>query len=397
MSTLAVIPARGGSKGIPRKNLRLLAGKPLIAHAIGQALSARFVNRVIVSTDDIEIAEVSEKHGAQVVVRPAEISGDAATSESALLHALNHVRRTEGYEPDLLVFLQCTSPLTLAEDIDGTISKMLAENADTALAVAPFHYFIWRTDAREGAVGVNHDRRTRLLRQQRGDQFLETGAVYVMRVPGFRAAKHRFFGKTALYVVPSERCLEIDEQRDFLLAETLLREREKGALRAALPQRVAGLVLDFDGVFTDNRAVVFQDGREAVVCSRSDGWGLAMLKKAGVPVLVLSAERNPVVQARCDKLAIPCLQGVADKLSALRAWFKERDINASEVIYVGNDVNDLACLQAVGCGVVVCDAHPEAKAAARVVLSAPGGHGAIRELADLILERMKGRGDGTVS
>jgi YrbI family 3-deoxy-D-manno-octulosonate 8-phosphate phosphatase len=395
METLVVIPARGGSKGIPRKNVRMFAGKPLIVYTIEQALAARLVNRVVVSTDDPEIAEVSGKHGAHVIQRPAEISGDTATSEAALLHALEHLKQTEGYEPDLLVFLQCTSPLTLAEDIDGTVRMMLDENADSALSVTPFHYFLWRHDARDGAIGINHDKKVRLLRQQREDQFLETGAVYAMRVPGFLKARHRYFGRTVMHITPPERCHEIDEPRDLLVAEVLVRERGKESKLKSLPDRVGALVLDFDGVFTDNRVMVFQDGREAVVCSRSDGWGLAELRKAGLPILVLSTEQNPVVQARCDKLGIPCLHGVAAKLSALRVWLKERSVNVSDVVYVGNDVNDLACLQAVGCAVVVSDAHPEAKAAARIILSALGGHGAIRELADLIRQKIQDQGPRT--
>lgn len=393
---LVVIPARGGSKSVPRKNVRLLAGKPLIAHTIEQALAARLVNRVAVSTDDPEIAGVSEKYGARVIRRPADISGDTATSEAALLHALDHLKQTEGHEPDLLVFLQCTSPLMLAEDIDGTIRTMLEENADTALSVTPYHYFLWHRDTQEGAIGINHDKQVRFLRQQQDDQFLETGAIYVMRVPGFLAAKHRFFGKTALHVMPRERCLEIDEPVDLLIAETRMREREKGRLRKALPSRVEGLVLDFDGVFTDNSVVVSQDGTESVVCDRSDGWGLAELRKMGLPILVLSAEKNPVVKARCDKLGIPCQHGIEDKLSALKTWLEEYRIDASNVVYVGNDANDIGCLMAVGCGVVVNNAQPDAKSAARIVLSAPGGHGAVRELTDLILERMKGRSNDSV-
>jgi N-acylneuraminate cytidylyltransferase len=136
---LGVIPARGGSKGIPRKNLRLVAGEPLLGHIVREACRSLRLTRLAVSTDDDEIASVARRYGAEVILRPAEISGDTATSESALLHALEHLRATEQYEPDLLVFLQCTSPLTLAEDIDGTIDVLLATGADTALAVVPFH------------------------------------------------------------------------------------------------------------------------------------------------------------------------------------------------------------------------------------------------------------------
>lgn len=224
MKTLAIIPARGGSEGIPSKNVRLLAGKPLIAHTIGTAAQASSVNRVVVSTDDDEIATISRQWGAEVVSRPAEISTDTSSSEMALLHALEYLHEKEGYSPDLLVFLQCTSPLTLPEDIDGTVQVLFAQEADSSLAVTPFHYFLWRWDVNGDAIGVNHDKRVRPLRQERDLQYLETGAVYVMRTQGFKEAGHRFFGKTAMYVMPPERCLEIDEPIDLRIAEVLMTE-----------------------------------------------------------------------------------------------------------------------------------------------------------------------------
>jgi N-acylneuraminate cytidylyltransferase len=227
MKILTIIPARGGSKGIPRKNLQPLAGKPLLAYSIESALQTPSVTRVVVSTDDPEIASVAREYSAEVIQRPAEISGDTASSESALLHALDYLRQKEGYEPDLVVFLQCTSPLTSPEDIEGTIRALLDESADSALAVTPFHYFLWRRIEGGDAVGINHDKRYRPLRQEREPEFLETGAVYVLRTQGFRAARHRFFGKTALYVMPPERCLEIDEPVDLLVAEVLLHARQE--------------------------------------------------------------------------------------------------------------------------------------------------------------------------
>ncbi|MGA9347281.1 MAG: acylneuraminate cytidylyltransferase [Anaerolineae bacterium] len=391
---LAIIPARGGSKGIPRKNVRLLAGKPLIAHTIDHARQARNVERVVVSTDDIEIATTSERYGAEVIWRPAEISGATASSELALLHALEYLQQTEGYEPDLVVFLQCTSPLTLPEDIDGTVQALLDEKADSALAVTPFHYFLWRWDEHGDAVGINHDKRVRPLRQQREPQLLETGAVYVMRTGGFRKAKHRFFGKTAMYVMPPERCLEIDEPIDFMIAETLLQHRQQQMMLNALPDPISALVLDFDGVFTDNRVLVLDDGREAVFCNRSDGLGLARVRDLRIPVLVLSSEENPVVLARCRKLALECLHHVRDKRTALSEWLQERGLDAVHVVFVGNDVNDLPCMEFVGCSLAVSDAHSSVRAVASLVLSAPGGRGAIREICDLICERMAGGTNG---
>ena len=392
MECLAIIPARGGSKGIPRKNIRPLLGKPLIAYNIEQAQRARLVNRVVVSTDDAEIAATSRQYGAEVVWRPAEISGDSASSESALLHVLEHLRQAEGYKPDLLVFLQCTSPLTLAEDIDKTIQALLAAQADSALAAIPFHYFIWKSNESGDTLGVNHDKRVRLLRQEREPQYLETGAVYVMRVAGFLDAKHRFFGKTALHVMPAERRLEIDDPVDFEIAGVLIQEQAAQRRASRLPERIAALVLDFDGVFTDNKVLVFQDGREAVRADRSDGWGIGRLKKTGLPILILSTESNPVVKARADKLGLPVLQGIQEKWSALQVWLAERGIDPVEVVYVGNDDNDLPCMTRVGCAVAPADAYPAALQAAHLVLEHRGGRGAVREICDLILHRLNFNG-----
>lgn len=389
MQTLAIIPARGGSKSIPRKNVRFLAGKPLIAHTIEQARQAKLVNRVVVSTDDAEIAAVSQQYNAEIVWRPAEISGDTATSEAALLYTLSFLREQESYLPDILVFLQCTSPLTLAADMDASVWTLLESNADSALAVVPFHYFLWQPTASGEAIGINHDKRVRPLRQQRAPQYLETGAVYVMRTQGFLEAKHRFFGKTVMYVMPTERCLEIDEPVDFEIAEHRMRQQQQQRYVALLPQHIGALVLDFDGVFTDNKVWVLEDGREAVRCDRSDGLGLAKLKCLGLPILVLSSEKNLVVQARCDKLNLTCCHGIQDKLASLKAWLSEINVPLSEVVYVGNDMNDLACLQAVGCGIVVHDAYPDVRAAAKIILASPGGQGAIREVTELINQRLE--------
>jgi len=131
---LALIPARGGSKGIPHKNIRLLNGKPLIAYTIEQAQQTPAITRVVVSTDDAEIAGVAQKYGAEVVWRPAGLSGDTATSESALLHALDHLRDTEGYEPDLVVFLQATSPPPRYRRVRTRFSCIPASNLSAASA-----------------------------------------------------------------------------------------------------------------------------------------------------------------------------------------------------------------------------------------------------------------------
>jgi YrbI family 3-deoxy-D-manno-octulosonate 8-phosphate phosphatase len=388
-TTVAIIPARGGSKGVPRKNVRSLAGKPLLAHSVEQARQANSIGRILVSTDDPEIAAVAKEYGAEVVQRPVEISGDSATSESALLHALEYLRKRDGYNPDLLVFLQCTSPLTLSEDIEGAIHLLLEEDADTVLSVTPFHRFVWGYDGQGNAVGINHDKRFRVFRQDREPEYIENGAIYVMRVEGFLRARHRFFGKTVLYEMPPERSLEIDETLDFVLGETLLHHRLHLERLALLPNSIHALVLDFDGVFTDNRVIVFANGDEAVVAHKGDGLGLARFKRLKIPVLVLSSETNPVVEARCRKLRVEYQTGLQDKQAALQSWLAEKGLDRRFVVYVGNDMNDLECMQWVGCGAAVRDAHPSVLSAAKLVLRASGGAGAIQEVCDLIEQKLR--------
>lgn len=381
---LALIPARGGSKSLPRKNVLPLGGIPLIAHTIRAAQSASLVTRVAVSTEDTEIAEIAGRFGADVVDRPMELASDEASSESALLHALSHLDAAEGYRPDIVCFLQCTSPLTAAEDIDNVLAKLISAKADTALAVTRFHYFLWRLNADGNAVGVNHDKAARLRRQDREAEFLETGAVYAMDANGFRQARHRFFGRTVVHEMPAARVLEIDDPEDFELAAERL--GTTNPTRATLPPRIEGIVFDFDGVFTDDQVTVDEHGTESVRCSRRDGMGIELLRNAGIAMTVISKERNAVVARRCEKLRLDYHQGLDRKIGTLQSWIDARHLNAENVIYVGNDINDLECMAAVGYSVVPADAHPCAITAASHVLRCAGGKGAVRELADLILE-----------
>jgi YrbI family 3-deoxy-D-manno-octulosonate 8-phosphate phosphatase len=151
------------------------------------------------------------------------------------------------------------------------------------------------------------------------------------------------------------------------------------------PSAIRLLVLDFDGVMTDNRVLVDQDGREAVWVHRGDGWGIARLREAGVSVVVISAETNSVVMARCRKLQIDSIQGCDDKLAALRQLARERNIDRESIAYVGNDVNDVDCLEWVGLPIAVADSDTEVRAVAKRITSRTGGWGAVREVADWIL------------
>jgi N-acylneuraminate cytidylyltransferase len=190
----------------------------------------------------------------------------------------------------------------------------------------------------------------------------------------------------ALVVDPAYAC-DIDTEADWRRAEWLLGHLDRPIVRPAghrrpFPLTPRLIVFDFDGVMTDNRVWVGEQGNELVACNRSDGLGLAMLQRLGLDLFVLSTETNPVVGSRCRKLALPYEQGVPDKGDRLRTLLRERGIAPSDVIYIGNDINDLDCMRLVGCGVAVADAHPDVLRVADVTLTCAGGHGAVRELCD---------------
>jgi N-acylneuraminate cytidylyltransferase len=340
---------------------------------------------VIVSTDDADIAQVARRHGAEVVERPAELSGDTASSESAVLHVLNQLSAHEGYLPELVMLMQCTSPLTSAEDLSGLITTLEREQADAAFLAVPFAHFLWSLDRHAVSQPINHEGKKRKRRQELAPQYLENGAAYLMRTQAFVASGERFWGRVTLHAVDPARCLEIDDPIDLAKAEAALRQLTAEHHADCLPRPVACLVMDFDGVLTDDHVYVDQQGVESVRCSRADGLGLALLRERGVKLLILSKEQNPVVSARAQKLRVECLQGVDDKLSGLRAWAESNAVALEHTVYVGNDVNDLECMRHVGCAAAPADAQLEARRAARILLSRSGGDGAVRELCDLIL------------
>lgn len=220
---ICIIPARGGSKGIPHKNIRPLGGKPLIAHTIEAALGAARVDDVYVSTDDGSIAAVSLGCGAKVIDRPGELSGDTASSESALLHALDTLE-SGGVDIDLVVFLQCTSPFRTPEDIEGAISMLRAEDADSLLSVVPSHKFLW--EMRNGeAVSINYDYRSRPRRQDMVPQYAENGSIYIYRPWVLRELGSRLGGKISMFIMSEDQWLDIDTEKDWQLAEQYIEKK----------------------------------------------------------------------------------------------------------------------------------------------------------------------------
>lgn len=389
MTTVAIIPARGGSKGVPGKNLRPVGGLPLVARAVRSCLAAARINGTYVTTDDPAVADVARRAGAEIIDRPAAIAGDTATSESALEHALGRIAE-DGTRPEVLVFVQCTSPFIDPTDLDRAVEMITSGHADSVLSAIETYEFLWRDadpTVAPGAgamIGQNHDASHRPRRQERRPDFRETGAFYAMRTDGFLTHHHRFFGRTGIVGVSEFSGLEIDTVEELHLADAI-----SGVLDRSRPEEdvidVDAVITDFDGVHTPDTAYIDAHGNELVQVSRSDGMGVERLRRHGVPFLILSKETHPVVLGRAAKLQVDVLGAIEDKATALQKWLAEAGVPPERAAYVGNDINDLAPMAVVGWPIAVSDAHPQVLAAARIVLSSPGGRGAVREVCERVI------------
>jgi YrbI family 3-deoxy-D-manno-octulosonate 8-phosphate phosphatase len=406
VEVLAIIPARGGSKSIPRKNIRPFAGHPLIAYSIAAGLKAELVTRVIVSTDDKEIAQVAREYGAEVpFLRPEELAQDSTTDFPVFEHALSWLAQQQGYRPEIVVQLRPTSPVRPPGCVDQAVSLLLehpaADSVRGVVLAGQDPHKMWRI-SRDGRMlpllaveGLAEPYNT--PRQALPVTYWQTGHIDAIRA-AIIFQKKSLSGDVILpLVLDDQYTVDIDTPTDWQRAEWLVTHRARqgglamvhpGRSARPLPEKPGLVVFDFDGVMTDDRVWTDQDGRETVAASRSDGMGVALLRRAGIDALVISTESNPVVTARCQKLKLPVLQSVVDKAQALTAYLVEHRIDRESVVYLGNDINDLSCLDVVGCFVAVADAHARVLSQADLVLSKQGGHGAVRELCDMLITQL---------
>jgi N-acylneuraminate cytidylyltransferase len=399
---LAIIPARGGSKGIPRKNIRTFAGYPLIAWSIAAAKQSQFVTRVIVSTDDEEIAAVAREYGAETpFLRPAEFAQDNSTDLPVFEHALQWLAEHEGYRPEIVIQLRPTSPIRPKTMVDDAIRILLAHNdADCVRGVVPAGqnpFKMWRYDGGDQPLkallqvdGIAEPYNA--PRQILPPVYWQTGHIDAIRVATIRNKKSLTGDVIYPLIIDTRYTVDIDNLSDWAKYEALsssgLEIVTPGKTKRPMPHKIQLIICDFDGVITDNRVWVDQDGRETVAAYRSDSVRVKDLRAIGIEVMILSSEPNHVVEARARKMGVEAIHGVAlhDKGRVMREVLEQKNIKAENVIFVGNDINDLPCFEVAGWSVAVADAFPEVIQAADFVLTKAGGHGALRELSDLILK-----------
>ncbi len=403
---LTLIPARGGSKGILRKNIRNFAGWPLVAWSIAAAKQSKLVTRVIVSTDAEEIAAVAREYGAETpFLRPAEFAQDKTTDLPVFEHALKWLEEVEGYKPGIIVQLRPTSPIRPPGMVDAAISILINhKDADCVRGVVPAAqnpHKMWRFSGDDkpmkpllGVEGIAEPYNA--PRQILPPIYWQTGHIDAIRVSTI-AEKHSLTGDVIYPLMIDPRyTVDIDTLPDWAKYEALVYSGLEmvspgDRLRRKMPEKIKMIISDFDGVITDGRVWVDEKGKETVAASRSDSMRIRELRERGIEVMILSSEVNPVVKARAKKMGIDAIHGLSlsEKGEALRKFLAGKNLDASQIVYLGNDFNDLPCFEVAGWAVAVADAYPEVLRAADHVLKTPGGYGALRELCDLILKNIQ--------
>jgi len=401
---LALIPARGGSKGIPRKNIRPFAGYPLIAWSIAAAKQSDLVTRVIVSTDDEEIAAVAREFRAETpFLRPAKFAEDNTTDLPVFEHALLWLAEHENHQPEIVVQLRPTSPIRPRGLVDDAIRILLDHaDADSVRGVVPAGqnpHKMWRITGDTGPMknlldvpGLEEPYNA--PRQILPPIFWQTGHIDAIRAGTIIKGGSMSGGVIYPVLIDPRYTVDIDNLQDWARYEHLVSTGEldmvtPGRPRRPMPDTIKLLVCDFDGVITDNRVWTDQDGHETVVASRADSMRVKQMRAIGIDVMILSSEPNSVVSARAQKMGVEAVHGVGlhDKGRVLREILAQKNIEPGEAVYLGNDWNDLPCFEIAGWAVAVADSYPEVLHAADYVLAKAGGHGAVRELCDLILKK----------
>ena len=384
MKVAAIILARGGSVGIVNKNLQLIAGYTLVERAIMSCKNIYEIDDVYVSTDSDEIGNLSEAAGAFLISRPTELSTSQSSSEQAILHFLEFLEESEKVVPEIVVFVQCTSPFIQSEELQQAIKTYKLNPEGTLFSVVKSHDFQWQL-LDDKLIPLTPGSHPRLLRQDLPAVFQETGAFYIFRSKDIARSKSRFNQPLKVYESNYWAKFQIDDANDLVVSRAIA--QLVGPISKVEPFRV--LVTDFDGVHTDNSARLDENGIESVEISRADGLGIEMLKNRGIKVLIISKEKNKVVMLRANKLGIECIQACENKKDALEGWAKENMVSMSDILFVGNDLNDFEVMRSVGQAVAVNDATAEIINVAKFVLKARGGRHAIREICDLVIKEME--------
>ena len=363
---LGVIPARGGSRGIPRKNIKMICGKPLLTWSIEAAQKSKLLDDFIVSTEDKEIADVARSYGAKVLDRPEELATDEATTISVLQQIV------EKLNPDIVVVLQPTSPIRDDDLIDRCISEFLKAKADNLATGFYCKYKEFGT----------YDN---LRRQDLKGFFYDDGNIYILTKKLILSG--RWSGnKIEKFPISREQNYEIDDDADFFIVEKLL---EKRIIKRQLMnlEKIKLLAMDVDGVLTDGGMYYSEGVDELKKFNTSDGKGIELLRKIGIKTAIITQESTKIVERRAKKLKVDYLyQGVTNKIKIIEEIAKKEKLSLSQIAYIGDDLNDLQVLRRVGFSAMPADVFINNTNGIDYICKKKGGDGCVRELCELIIK-----------
>lgn len=376
---VAFIPVRGGSKSIPLKNIRMMAGKPLVYWTAKAANDCEKVDKVYVATDSDVIRQAVESFGldkVEVIDRGDETASDTASTESAMLEFANK------YEFDTIILIQATSPLLTSDDVQGGLLLYESPNTDSVLSVVRQKRFHWAINEEGMAYPTNYDVYHRPRRQEFDGYLVENGAFYITSKKRLLETSNRVSGNIRAYEMDESTYFEIDEPSDWEIIEGQLKNRRKAS--AKFPE-IKMFLTDCDGCLTDGGMYYSEHGDELKKFNTKDGLGFRLLKEQGIITGIVTGEKVELNRRRSAKMKLDIYEaGIQDKLAVVKKLCQQYGIGLENVAYIGDDINDLAVIQAVGFGCSVADGMEEVKAAADYVTKARGGQGAVREVIELI-------------
>lgn len=379
---VAFVPLRGGSKNIPLKNIREIAGRPLAFWVLDAICGCDSIERVYVATDSSEIATAVTKYGnakVTVIGRSPETATDAASTESAMLEFAQNCDCTD------IVLVQATSPLLESMHLRDGISRYLETNADSLVSVVRQKRFLWKNDG-VFVLPQNYVPAARPRRQDWDGFLVENGAFYITSKKALLEHSCRLSGKIASYEMPQETYLELDDASDWeMVQHLLLRKKQNAGEIASLLKKIKLLVMDVDGVLTDAGMYYSETGDELKKFNTRDGKGLELVRKLGIKTALLTSETTALLQKRAAKLKIDyVLQGEKDKVYALQQLLQTAQISPAETAYIGDDVNDIDAMKLVGFSATPANGTVENKQVASYICTQKGGQGCVREICDLI-------------
>ena len=378
MSVIAFIPARGGSKSIPEKNIKSFCGKPLIFWNL-QELQNSNADNIVVATDSEKIKNIVNSFNfskVSVYDRRNENSQDISSTESVMLEYIKSVNFSDS---DTFMLVQATSPFTQTSHFNEGLE--LFEKHDSVLSCCESKRFSWR-DGKP----LNYDIYNRPRRQDFEGTLIENGAFYISSVSDIKKTKNRISGDIATYKMPEFTYTEIDEPEDWIVAESLMK---KFILKDKTPDfsKIKIFLSDVDGVLTDAGMYYTENGDEFKKFCTYDGMGFQLLQKTGIKVGILTTEDRELNRRRAKKLGLDFdFHGAKDKLQIVKNLCEKENVSLDEIAYIGDDVNCFELLSNAGVSACPMNAVSKIKSIPNIIqLQKNGGDGVVREFVELIL------------